>query len=421
MHNLFKKIFVFLIVAAAFPAAVLAATVNLQLQIPSAGGTSGGSGASGGTSGSTTNTPVVNQSRTVSGWTSPNAFVEAISGNQIVGTAIATTNGSFTLNSIFDSVLTLTIRSTDVFGALAILNMPVNINTAPLNVTGVVLPPSLSLPGASFPVGGRITGSGRTIPGAVVSAVLIASNGNTLTQFPTVGTDGSYGISFDGALLPTGPITLQISVNFNGKNETTTLKSVIGKAIVPVPAGCAGVADLNCDGRVNLQDVSILLAYFNKKTFPAAYDLNHDSKINLIDFSIVLYYLNKPVRTAVVAAMVENMPNENPLPPMLDVGKDLNGDWVAAFAIPDAMSGIVGTDISVDNGVNWRPAESPYRLGKTEPANVAIRAKFADGTTSQTAFKTTATRPLAAVIALGAAFAVCLIIIFEFTLRRRRH
>jgi hypothetical protein len=104
---------------------------------------------------------------------------------------------------------------------------------------------------------------------------------------------------------------------------------------------------------------------------------------------------------------------------MLDVGKNINGDWVAAFAVPDGSNGVVGTDISVDNGASWRPAESPYDLGKTEPKNVTVRAKFVDGTTSQTAFMSRPRWPTFAAVAIGAAFAICLIIIFEFTSRRR--
>ncbi len=54
--------------------------------------------------------------------------------------------------------------------------------------------------------------------------------------------------------------------------------------------GCGSLkADLNCDGRVNLTDLSILLYNWgNVKNNPRA-DINKDSKVNLVDFSILLY------------------------------------------------------------------------------------------------------------------------------------
>lgn len=50
-----------------------------------------------------------------------------------------------------------------------------------------------------------------------------------------------------------------------------------------------GIADFNCDGRVNLIDFSILLFNWgtpsNLKT-----DLSNDGKITITDFSIMLFY-----------------------------------------------------------------------------------------------------------------------------------
>ncbi len=48
-------------------------------------------------------------------------------------------------------------------------------------------------------------------------------------------------------------------------------------------------ADLNCDGRVNLVDLSILLYNWDiPKNIKA--DLNNDTRVNLVDFSILLFY-----------------------------------------------------------------------------------------------------------------------------------
>lgn len=49
-------------------------------------------------------------------------------------------------------------------------------------------------------------------------------------------------------------------------------------------------ADLNCDGRVNLTDFSILLYYWGKTRSHSRADINKDGIVNLIDFSILLYW-----------------------------------------------------------------------------------------------------------------------------------
>jgi len=67
-----------------------------------------------------------------------------------------------------------------------------------------------------------------------------------------------------------------------------------GGGTVTPPQSC-GVADFNCDGKVNSVDFSILLAFWQQQPpFKNPYvDINKDSKVNSIDFSILLYQWNK--------------------------------------------------------------------------------------------------------------------------------
>ncbi len=64
-----------------------------------------------------------------------------------------------------------------------------------------------------------------------------------------------------------------------------------GAPTTPPYGYCGRIADLNCDGRVNLLDFSILLYYFDK---PAPvnpfYDLNSDGEIDLKDLSVMFYH-----------------------------------------------------------------------------------------------------------------------------------
>lgn len=75
---------------------------------------------------------------------------------------------------------------------------------------------------------------------------------------------------------------------------TTTLPSIpitIPPFSIPPPAGvCRSVADLNCDGYVDIVDFSIMYYWFEKNNIPARIDLAADGAINLADFSVMAFY-----------------------------------------------------------------------------------------------------------------------------------
>jgi hypothetical protein len=420
LQNL-KKIFFTFIIAAGLPAAALASQVELQLQINPAAtpavGNTGGSGSSS-AGGGQSNVLDTRQTNLISGWTSPNSFVEAIIDDRTVGTATAAANGSFTINTPVGAAKYLTVHSTDVFGALAILNDPIGLGSGTGTITNVLLPPSLSMPSVSFPTGAPVIGSGRTVPGGTLTAVITPANGKTITAFPVVGSSGDYKISLDTKGLPDGAFTLQISVNFGGKSETTIINGTIGKVVPVLPPGCNGTSDLNCDNKVNLQDVSILLKFFGAKQFPAAYDLNHDGKINLVDLSIMLYYLSRPARTALTIAMVESTTGPTPPVVMFDVGQNIDGEWLAAFSATSEDNEIQSTEISIDSGRTWRPAESPYRLGMTEPTSVLLRATDDAGNAAVARYRSRSSLQMIIAMLIGALVAVSLIGLLNLISRR---
>lgn len=61
--------------------------------------------------------------------------------------------------------------------------------------------------------------------------------------------------------------------------------------IPPLEEECPRViADINCDGKVNLVDFSIMYYWFEKAPVPRRVDLNRDGRVNIFDFSIMAYY-----------------------------------------------------------------------------------------------------------------------------------
>ncbi len=69
-------------------------------------------------------------------------------------------------------------------------------------------------------------------------------------------------------------------------NFSRTVSFYVGNN-VPEEGNC-GIADLNCDGSVNLVDFSILLYHWN--TTEKTADINSDGKVGLPDFSIMMFY-----------------------------------------------------------------------------------------------------------------------------------
>jgi hypothetical protein len=56
------------------------------------------------------------------------------------------------------------------------------------------------------------------------------------------------------------------------------------------PACRKVIADINCDGKVNLVDFSIMYFWYEKRPVPVRVDLNRDGTVNIFDFSIMAYY-----------------------------------------------------------------------------------------------------------------------------------
>jgi hypothetical protein len=70
--------------------------------------------------------------------------------------------------------------------------------------------------------------------------------------------------------------------------DFTVAQSGTAAVILEDTKGCK-VGDVNCDGKVNLVDLSILLYWYKNPIPPASVDLNKDGVVNIVDFSILVY------------------------------------------------------------------------------------------------------------------------------------
>jgi hypothetical protein len=61
--------------------------------------------------------------------------------------------------------------------------------------------------------------------------------------------------------------------------------------IIPLRPRCVRIGDLNCDGKINLTDLSIFLYFLNQpRQIASRYDINEDGVLDLRDISIMFYY-----------------------------------------------------------------------------------------------------------------------------------
>ncbi len=110
----------------------------------------------------------------------------------------------------------------------------------------------------------------------------------------------TYGVFIE---LPSGKRILihvfhvTIKLGMYTKIENITLSQFLWDQIFPTTSPVvsknyctAVIADLNCDGRVDIIDLSILEYWYRSKKYSASKDLNGDKQIELGDFSVLAYY-----------------------------------------------------------------------------------------------------------------------------------
>ena len=139
-----------------------------------------------------------------------------------------------------------------------------------------------------------------------LSAPLAVGSDLTSTNFivrdPVIGVGSGYGSSTSFELHASQGLTLtgvSSSASFLSHygflyfTDTSSSNSGGGSSVTSgggVSRVCR-IADLNCDGSVNIMDLSILLYYSEHSGLPfAQYDLNKDGQLDLSDISILFYY-----------------------------------------------------------------------------------------------------------------------------------
>jgi hypothetical protein len=150
-------------------------------------------------------------------------------------------------------------------------------------VSGIFIPPTISLFPSQAQSGEKISIFGQTFPDSEVDIYFLPQQSLKKTNSNH---DGDWNYYLNTENLNEGTYMVRsLAVFKNGESSfSKTLSFSILKNI------CKG-ADLNFDGQVDLTDFSILL-YFWGQSNPSnrCADINNDGGVNIIDFSIMMYY-----------------------------------------------------------------------------------------------------------------------------------
>lgn len=255
---------------------------------PSGGGGSGG-GSGGGiipSSGGTVN---------LSGRAYPLSTITLLKDAQVVASSIADSKANFqmSLSNLSAGNYIFSLYTEDKAGnRSSLLSFPVSVTAgATTNIGGIFLAPTIDVDKSTVKQGDNIAFFGQSAP---KSEVIITVHSNTeLFLKASADAVGAYLYNLDTSPLELGSHLAKSKAALAG--EISSFGASVGFAVgtqnvlksskkICIPA------DLNCDGRVNLVDFSIM-AYWYKRPLAGTglkADLNHDKKVDLIDFSIMM-------------------------------------------------------------------------------------------------------------------------------------
>lgn len=259
---------------------------------------------------------VIDTTLTVTGKTSPLAFVTILDSTTVIGTETADSSGNFekSFTAQTGGIHSIGVYGRDTDGRLTdTVTTNVSLYEKAETVLSVFLPPVIALAVDEANQGDALNLSGQTHPSSTVTLVLDDTN-NLTTLSDTLGR-WSYSLSTTSLSLGTHNIYAKTTDGLGNISSSTTKRTFtvtqaptatptpgVGPTSTPAPVPTAtpttgltptptcGIADLNCDGLVDGADLSILLVNWGRPTTTPRADINQDTVVNIVDFSIMMYY-----------------------------------------------------------------------------------------------------------------------------------
>jgi len=251
------------------------------------GSSGGGSGGSGGSSIKLGDTVV-----SVSGLAYPSQTVNFLLDSKSIGSVRSNSSGYFEFSTVASpGTATLGVWSNDSANRKSItLNHTFDVTHAAVtNVSGLILPPTISVINQNIIPGSTIAISGQSIPNAKVE---IHFNKSEIVKDTKSDNNGLYQLQFDTTPLKAAEYSIKArSVTGTLPLFTTSGFSSSLQLFVGVDGKITSSSDLNRDGKVGLIDFSILIFWWQTAggdSNPPA-DISGNGKVGLEDFSILLF------------------------------------------------------------------------------------------------------------------------------------
>ncbi len=255
---------------------------------------SGGGGSSGGGSGGGggSNTELGDTLISVRGQGYPGRRINFLLDAVSVGSVLADNDGDFQFSVDADpGTATMGIWTTDSRGNRSItINNTFDVTQGAItNVTGIIIPPTISVVNQRVDPGDVITVSGQAAAGARVELHI---DNSSRVEVVTAGGDGQWSYQLNTATLSVAEHTLRARAVV-GRSPLTTESNFSStlQLFVGVDGSASQPSDLNRDGSVNLIDFSILIFWWQTNggdSDPPA-DINQNGNVGLEDFSILLF------------------------------------------------------------------------------------------------------------------------------------
>ncbi|MEK7511049.1 MAG: Ig-like domain-containing protein [Patescibacteria group bacterium] len=253
--------------------------------------TSSGGGGGGGSSNS--NTQVAFRGK---GY--PGSTVTILKDARIAASTTASPDGGFdvTIKGLAAGTYTFSVYGTDSRGVQSATHtFTVSLTNGVTNIiTGIFLPPTISLNKKEVKYGDVIQVLGQTTPYAEVT--IFVNSAHEVVKKLQADAQGAWLLNFDTTEIERGNHSTQSRAAKAGEISplSRALEFKVGAQNIfaeDVRTGCT-TSDANCDGRVNLVDYSILVYWFKRSNPPVSADLNGDGAVTIIDFSIMAYNWN---------------------------------------------------------------------------------------------------------------------------------
>ena len=230
-----------------------------------------------------------------SGMAYPMSRVTILRNGVIVLTTVADSQANFlaSLNNASVGTYTFSVYAEDSSGVKSpTFSFPVNItSSAIVNISGIFIAPTINVDKTKVKKGEILTIFGQTTPSSNVN-IFLNSNQN-ISQNITSNNKGLYKYLLNTTLFNYGDYNVVSKTTKNNRISPTSAEIIftVGISSEENITNCNSIrADLNCDGRVNLIDFSIMAYWYKRANSPKRIDLNGDRKVDLIDFSILAFY-----------------------------------------------------------------------------------------------------------------------------------